>query len=48
MNTETLNLQDWVGRTETIADVVTATPYAGLSATLDYEPMRPAPGTTLP
>jgi 3-methylfumaryl-CoA hydratase len=48
MNVDGLNLQDWVGRTETVDDVVTATPCAGLAATLDHEPMRPASGTALP
>jgi 3-methylfumaryl-CoA hydratase len=31
-----------------VSDVVTATPYAALSATLDWPPERPAPGTALP
>ncbi|MEN9537965.1 MAG: hypothetical protein RLZZ126_200 [Pseudomonadota bacterium] len=43
-----MNLQDWVGRTETVDDVATATPYAALSATLDWPAERPAPGTPLP
>jgi 3-methylfumaryl-CoA hydratase len=43
-----MNLQDWVGRSETVADVVTATPYAALSATLDRPPERPPEGTPLP
>jgi 3-methylfumaryl-CoA hydratase len=43
-----VNLADWLGRTETLADVVTATPYAGLAATLDRDPARPADGTELP
>jgi 3-methylfumaryl-CoA hydratase len=42
------NLKDWVGRTETSHDVVTATPYAALAATLDYSPDRPPAGTALP
>jgi 3-methylfumaryl-CoA hydratase len=42
------NLRDWIGRTETLSDVVTATPYAGLAATLDRDPARPEPGTELP
>jgi 3-methylfumaryl-CoA hydratase len=41
-------LTDWVGRTELVADVVTATPYAALSATLDRDPSRPAAGVPLP
>src|SRR5437660_9149925 len=38
----------WVGRTEELTDVVTPTPYAALSATLDRPAERPAPGTPLP
>ena len=44
-----MNLQDWIGRSETVNDNATATPYAALSATLDYaDTTRPAPGTLLP
>ena len=47
-----MNLQDWTGRTETVDDIATATPFAALSATLDWPagsgPQRPAPGTPLP
>ncbi len=43
-----MNLADWIGKTETIADTVTATPMAALAATLDRPPERPAPGTPLP
>ncbi len=44
-----MNLQDWIGRTETVEDIATATPYAALSATLDYpDTTRPAVGTPLP
>ena len=47
-----MNLQDWVGRTETAHDIATATPYAALAATLDWPagdgPRRPAPGALLP
>lgn len=47
-----MNLQDWVNRTETVEDVVTATPYAALAATLDWplvqQAERPQPGTLLP
>jgi 3-methylfumaryl-CoA hydratase len=48
MSTDSSNLQTWVGRSEAVDDVVTATPCAALAATLDREPMRPAPGTPLP
>lgn len=43
-----MNLKDWIGRTETTDDVVTQTPIAALSATLDRDPERPAVGTILP
>lgn len=43
-----MNLQDWIGRSETVDDVATATPYAALSATLDWPVGRPAAGTPLP
>ena len=43
-----MNLSDWIGRTETVRDVATATPYAAMSATLDYPPERPDPGAPLP
>ncbi len=44
-----MNLQDWIGRSETVHDTATATPYAALAATLDQSDIqRPAPGTPLP
>lgn len=43
-----MDLKDWIGRSETVSDLATATPYAALSATLDRPPERPAPGTVLP
>ena len=43
-----MNLQDWVGRTETVSDIATATPYAALSATFDRPSGRPEAGTALP
>jgi 3-methylfumaryl-CoA hydratase len=44
-----MNLQDWIGRSETVADTATATPYAALAATLDQpDTLRPAPATPLP
>ncbi|MFH1605558.1 MAG: MaoC family dehydratase N-terminal domain-containing protein, partial [Pseudomonadota bacterium] len=46
MNTQ--NLREWIGKSETVADIVTATPYAALSACLDRPVERPAPGTPLP
>ena len=47
MSTETLNPQDWVGRSEAVDDVITATPCAALAATLDRPAQRPASGTPL-
>ena len=38
----------WIGRSETVADVVTATPCAALAATLDRPAERPPAGTPLP
>ena len=43
-----MNLREWIGKTETVADVATATPYAALSATLDRAHDRPPVGTPLP
>ena len=43
-----MDLKQWIGKSETVDDVVTATPYAALSATLDREPERPPVGTRLP
>jgi 3-methylfumaryl-CoA hydratase len=43
-----MNLSDWIGRSETASDVITATPYAGLSSTLDRPTLRPPVGTPLP
>ena len=47
-----MNLQDWIGKSETLDDVATATPYAALAALLDWPPapgaQRPVPGTPLP
>jgi 3-methylfumaryl-CoA hydratase len=42
------SLASWIGRTESLSDVITATPYAAMSATLDRGTERPAPGTPLP
>ncbi|MFO1330148.1 MAG: MaoC family dehydratase N-terminal domain-containing protein [Rubrivivax sp.] len=41
-------LKSWVGREETLADLVTAAPMAALSATLDRDDPDPAPGTEVP
>jgi len=43
-----MNLTEWIGKSETVTDVATATPYAALSATLDRAPERPPAGTPLP
>ena len=41
-------LARWVGKTETVTDTVTATPWAALSATLDRDIERPSVGTPRP
>ncbi len=43
-----MNLTDWIGRSEKVTDIATATPYAALSATFDRDPARPPAGTPLP
>ena len=43
-----MDLKEWIGRSETVTDVATPTPYAALSATLDRSPDRPPSGTLLP
>ena len=43
-----VHLQQWVGRSETRTDVVTAAPVAALSATLDRDDPQPRPGDALP
>lgn len=43
-----MNLKDWIGRSESVSDTATATPYAALSATFDRAAERPASGTVLP
>jgi 3-methylfumaryl-CoA hydratase len=43
-----VNLKEWIGRSETVSDIATATPYAALSATLDRPAERPPAGTPLP
>ncbi len=43
-----MDLKEWIGTTETVADTLTATPYAALSATLDRPAVRPSAGTPLP
>src|SRR4051794_39204724 len=42
------DLSGWIGKTETVNDIVTATPYAALSATLDRADERPPVGAPLP
>jgi 3-methylfumaryl-CoA hydratase len=48
MDAPRTNLDSWIGRTEIAGDVITATPYAALSASFDRTPVRPPPGTPLP
>src|SRR3569623_2763010 len=42
------SLQAWVGRSESLADEITAAPLRALSATLDRDDMPPARGTLVP
>ena len=42
------NLKDWIGRTETLVDDITAFPVQGLAATLNTPIARPEPGFALP
>ena len=42
------HLRDWIGRSESRTELVTATPVAALSATLDRDDPAPVPGTALP
>ena len=46
--TTNADLASWIGKTESVEDTVTATPYAALSATLDRAAERPSAGTSLP
>jgi 3-methylfumaryl-CoA hydratase len=41
-------LQDWIGRTETLTDDITAAPVRALSATLDRDDAQPGTGTAVP
>jgi 3-methylfumaryl-CoA hydratase len=41
-------LRDWIGRSETRSDLLTAAPLAALSATLDRDDPAPEPGSALP
>ena len=43
-----MNLKQWIGKSETVSDVITATPHAALSALLDRPAERPPSGTALP
>ncbi|MEO8739012.1 MAG: MaoC family dehydratase N-terminal domain-containing protein [Casimicrobiaceae bacterium] len=43
-----MDLKQWIGKTETMVDTVTATPYAALAATFDRPHERPPHGTSLP
>ena len=43
-----MDLKEWIGKTEEVTDVVTATPVAALAATLDRPAERPMVGTALP
>jgi len=41
-------LREWVGRSETRRDIVTETPIAAMSATLDRDDAQPMPGSEVP
>jgi 3-methylfumaryl-CoA hydratase len=43
-----MSLTNWIGKTETRSDIVTAGPIAALSATLDRDDQPPQPGDPLP
>lgn len=43
-----MKLTDWIGRNETVREIVGPTPYAALAATLDRDATPPAAGTPLP
>jgi len=43
-----MGFQEWIGRQESIDDLVTPTPIAALSATLNWPAERPAAGTLVP
>ena len=47
-STQEARLEDWVGRSETSDDMVTAAPLAGLAATLDRDDAAPRIGDVLP
>ncbi len=42
------SLTDWIGRSETARDVLTASPIAELSALLDHDEPQPHPGDAIP
>jgi 3-methylfumaryl-CoA hydratase len=43
-----MNLTDWIGRSETLHDTIAEAPVRGLNATLDHAPMVVEHGTPLP
>ena len=42
------NLTEWIGRSETLNDLITPAPVRALNATLDRDPIEVSPGTPLP
>jgi 3-methylfumaryl-CoA hydratase len=48
MDTSLNDLQAWVGRSETVRDLIGATPVRALNATLDHPPADVSSGTPLP
>lgn len=48
MDSDIEALRDWIGRTESAQDMITAAPLCGLAATLDRDDPPPRPGDPLP
>lgn len=48
MNTQTMDLAAWIGRSETLHDTIGPTPVIALTATLDHPATDVGPGTPLP
>jgi 3-methylfumaryl-CoA hydratase len=48
VNTQTIDLAAWIGRSETLHDTIGPTPVIALTATLDHPATEVGPGTRLP
>jgi 3-methylfumaryl-CoA hydratase len=48
MDSQAPDLRDWIGRSETLRDTITAAPVRALNATLDHEALPIEPGLALP